>query len=164
MTVSVVRYTNGLGRDRKGVCSTYLADSADDGPAQVYVQRSPHFRPPAGSTTPMIMIGPGTGVAPFIGFLEDRRAKGHTGPNWLFFGEQHGATDFYYREDLEDFVASGHLEGLAAHTRAALRNGMTPAEIKEVLLQTAVYCGIPAAGAAFSVAQSVIQEETTPPA
>ncbi|WP_446447034.1 bifunctional 3-oxoadipate enol-lactonase/4-carboxymuconolactone decarboxylase PcaDC [Streptomyces microflavus] len=65
---------------------------------------------------------------------------------------------------LTALVASGHLEGLAAHTRAALRNGLTPAEIKEVLLQTAVYCGIPAAGAAFSVAQSVIQEETTPPA
>ncbi|MET4672196.1 sulfite reductase alpha subunit-like flavoprotein [Streptomyces sp. PvR018] len=112
VTVSVVRYTNGLGRDRKCVCSTYLADSADDGPVQVYVQRSPHFRPPAGSTTPMIMIGPGTGVAPFIGFLEDRRARGHTGPNWLFFGEQHGATHFYYREDLEDFVASGHLDRL----------------------------------------------------
>lgn len=64
---------------------------------------------------------------------------------------------------LTALVASGHLEGLAAHTRAALRNGLTPAEIKEVLLQTAVYCGIPAAGAAFSVAQSVIQEETTPP-
>ena len=53
---------------------------------------------------------------------------------------------------------------LAQHTRAALRNGLTPAEIKEVLLQTAVYCGIPAAGAAFDIAQSVIQEETTPPA
>ncbi|WP_254811399.1 bifunctional 3-oxoadipate enol-lactonase/4-carboxymuconolactone decarboxylase PcaDC [Streptomyces cavourensis] len=65
---------------------------------------------------------------------------------------------------LTALVASGHLEGLAAHTRAALRNGLTPAEIKEVLLQTAVYCGIPAAGAAFTVAQSVIQEETTPPA
>lgn len=112
VTVSVIRYTNDLGRDRKGVCSTYLADCADDGPVQVYVQRSPHFRPPAGSTTPMIMIGPGTGVAPFIGFLEDRRARGHTGPNWLFFGEQHGATDFYYREDLEEFVASGHLDRL----------------------------------------------------
>ncbi|MER7039755.1 bifunctional nitrate reductase/sulfite reductase flavoprotein subunit alpha [Streptomyces microflavus] len=112
VTVSVVRYTTGLGRDRKGVCSTYLADCADDGPVQVYVQRSPHFRPPAGSTTPMIMIGPGTGVAPFIGFLEDRLARGHTGPNWLFFGEQHEATDFYYREDLEDFVASGHLDRL----------------------------------------------------
>ncbi|MFE3517631.1 alpha/beta fold hydrolase [Streptomyces sp. NPDC059166] len=61
-------------------------------------------------------------------------------------------------------VASGHLGGLAQHVRAALRNGLTPAEIKEVLLQTAVYCGIPAAGAAFEIAQSVIQEETTPPA
>lgn len=65
---------------------------------------------------------------------------------------------------LTALVASGHLEGLAAHTRAALRNGLTPAEIKEVLLQTAVYCGLPAAGAAFAVAQQVIQEETTPPA
>ncbi|MER5552520.1 alpha/beta fold hydrolase [Streptomyces sp. NPDC002793] len=60
-------------------------------------------------------------------------------------------------------VASGHLGGLAQHVRAALRNGLTPVEIKEVLLQTAVYCGIPAAGAAFEIAQSVIQEETTPP-
>ncbi|MFF2172367.1 bifunctional 3-oxoadipate enol-lactonase/4-carboxymuconolactone decarboxylase PcaDC [[Kitasatospora] papulosa] len=60
-------------------------------------------------------------------------------------------------------VASGHLGGLARHVRAALRNGLTPVEIKEVLLQTAVYCGIPAAGAAFEIAQSVIQEETTPP-
>ncbi|MER5630491.1 4-carboxymuconolactone decarboxylase [Streptomyces nitrosporeus] len=59
-------------------------------------------------------------------------------------------------------IASGHLESLARHVRAALRNGLTPAEIKEVLLQTAVYCGIPAAGAAFDIARSVIQEETTP--
>ncbi|MFJ3597595.1 4-carboxymuconolactone decarboxylase [Streptomyces sp. NPDC090126] len=64
---------------------------------------------------------------------------------------------------LTALVASGHLEGLAAHTRAALRNGLTPAEIGEVLLQTAVYCGVPAAGAAFAVARKVIQEETTPP-
>lgn len=65
---------------------------------------------------------------------------------------------------LTALIASGRLEGLAAHLRAALRNGLTPVEIKEVLLQSAVYCGIPAAGAAFAVAQSVIQEETTPPA
>lgn len=112
LTVSVVRYTNDLGRERKGVCSTYLADCADDGPVQVFVQRSAHFRPPTGSTTPMIMVGPGTGVAPFIGFLEERRAGGHTGPNWLFFGEQREATDFYHRQDLEAFRASGHLERL----------------------------------------------------
>ncbi|MFJ9055587.1 alpha/beta fold hydrolase [Streptomyces sp. NPDC102409] len=61
-------------------------------------------------------------------------------------------------------VASGHLGGLTQHVRAALRNGLTPVEIKEVLLQTAVYCGVPAAGAAFEIAQSVIQEETAPPA
>ncbi|MFI2641718.1 molybdopterin-dependent oxidoreductase [Streptomyces sp. NPDC018610] len=112
LTVSVVRYTNDLGRERKGVCSTYLADCADDGPVQVFVQRSPHFRPPADPTTPMIMVGPGTGVAPFVGFLEDRRARGHTGPNWLFFGEQRRATDFYHREDLEAYRSSGHLDRL----------------------------------------------------
>ncbi|MFF9352030.1 4-carboxymuconolactone decarboxylase [Streptomyces sp. NPDC014734] len=63
---------------------------------------------------------------------------------------------------LTALVAGGHLESLAAHVRAALRNGLGPAEIKEVLMQTAVYCGLPAASAAFSIAQSVIQEETTP--
>ncbi|MFE2722095.1 molybdopterin-dependent oxidoreductase [Kitasatospora sp. NPDC059327] len=112
LTVSVVRYTNDLGRDRAGVCSSYLADCADDGPVPVFVRRSPQFRPPTGSATPMIMVGPGTGVAPFIGFLEERQARGHTGPNWLFFGEQRSATDFYYREDLETFRASGHLDRL----------------------------------------------------
>ncbi|MFD7730513.1 molybdopterin-dependent oxidoreductase [Kitasatospora phosalacinea] len=112
LTVSVVRYTNDLGRDRKGVCSTYLADCADDGPVQVFVQRAPHFRPPADPTTPMIMVGPGTGIAPFIGFLEDRKARGHTGPNWLFFGEQREATDFYHREELQAHLASGHLDRL----------------------------------------------------
>lgn len=112
LTVSVVRYTNDLGRDRGGVCSTYLADCADDGPVPVFVQRSPQFRPPTGPTTPMIMVGPGTGVAPFIGFLEDRQARGHTGPNWLFFGEQREATDFYYREDLAAFREAGHLDRL----------------------------------------------------
>ncbi|MFJ9978682.1 diflavin oxidoreductase [Streptomyces cyaneofuscatus] len=68
--------------------------------------------PPADPATPMVMVGPGTGVAPFIGFLEERRARGHTGPNWLFFGEQRRATDFYYREELEAYRASGHLDRL----------------------------------------------------
>ena len=112
LTVSVVRYTNDRGRDRKGVCSTHLADHADDGLIQVFVQRSSHFRPPADPAAPAIMVGPGTGVAPFIGFLEDRQARGHTGPNWLFYGEQHQATDFYYREELQAHVASGHLDRL----------------------------------------------------
>ncbi|MFC5662630.1 molybdopterin-dependent oxidoreductase [Kitasatospora misakiensis] len=112
LTVSVVRHPNGSGRMRKGVCSTFLADRADDGPVPVFVQPTTHFRPPTDPTAPMIMVGPGTGIAPFIGFLEDRRARGHTGPNWLFFGEQRRETDFYYREELAAFQDSGHLDRL----------------------------------------------------
>ncbi|MFF7813346.1 molybdopterin-dependent oxidoreductase [Streptomyces sp. NPDC007945] len=112
LTVSVVRYANDRGRERTGVCSAYLADHADDGPVQVFVQRSPHFRPPADPAAPLVMVGPGTGVAPFTGFLEDRLARGHTGRNWLFFGEQREATDFYYREELEAHLATGHLDRL----------------------------------------------------
>ncbi|MFF0410223.1 molybdopterin-dependent oxidoreductase [Kitasatospora sp. NPDC004745] len=112
LTVSVVRYPTGSGRLRKGVCSGYLADGAEDGPVPVFVQPSAHFRPPADPSTPMIMVGPGTGIAPFLGFLDERRAAGHSGPNWLFFGEQHERTDFYYREELAAFRASGHLNRL----------------------------------------------------
>ncbi|MDH6439317.1 sulfite reductase (NADPH) flavoprotein alpha-component [Streptomyces sp. SAI-144] len=112
LTVSVVRYENLHGRPRQGVCSPFLADAAADTPVPVHVQRSPHFRPPADSGTPMVMVGPGTGVAPFVGFLEQRRALGHRGPNWLFFGEQHKATDFYYEDELTGFLADGTLARL----------------------------------------------------
>ncbi|WP_414641142.1 molybdopterin-dependent oxidoreductase [Actinospica sp.] len=112
LTVSVVRYEGSLRRPRKGVCSAYLADAEPGTPVTVHVQPSPHFRPPADPATPMIMVGPGTGVAPFIGFLHDRRAKGHAGSNWLFFGEQHQATDFYYREDLAALAEDGTLDHL----------------------------------------------------
>ncbi|MEU0422564.1 molybdopterin-dependent oxidoreductase [Streptomyces canus] len=112
LTVSVVRYENLHGRPRQGVCSPFLADAAADTPVPVHVQRSPHFRPPADSGTPMVMVGPGTGVAPFVGFLEQRRALGHRGPNWLFFGEQHKATDFYYEDELTGFLADGTLSRL----------------------------------------------------
>ncbi|MGW5113563.1 molybdopterin-dependent oxidoreductase [Nocardia sp. NPDC004123] len=100
-TVSVVRYPGPTGRPRGGLCSTYLADADTDQPLALHIQRSPHFRPPDDPATAAIMIGPGTGVAPFVGFLEHRRARGDQAPNWLFFGEQHRATDFYYREELE---------------------------------------------------------------
>src|SRR5262249_9860531 len=62
--------------------------------------------------TPMVMVGPGTGVAPFVGFLEERRARGHRAPNWLFFGEQHRATDFYYEEELTALHTEGTLSRL----------------------------------------------------
>lgn len=110
LTVSVVRYPGRDGTRRGGVCSTFLADRASH--ASVFLQPSPHFRPPDDGTTPMIMVGPGTGVAPFRGFLQQRRALGHTGRNWLFFGDQHRAENFYYREDLEDMVDDGLLNRL----------------------------------------------------
>ncbi|TDC10700.1 reductase, partial [Streptomyces sp. 8K308] len=112
LTVSVVRYENLRGRRRKGVCSTFLADAEPGTEMSVFVQRAPHFRPPADPATPMVMVGPGTGVAPFIGFLDERRARGHRAPNWLFFGEQHQATDFYYREELSSFREQGVLTRL----------------------------------------------------
>ncbi|MFH8469986.1 molybdopterin-dependent oxidoreductase [Streptomyces sp. NPDC017991] len=112
LTVSVVRYESLAGRARGGVCSPFLADAEAGTPVPVFVQRSPHFRPPADPATPMVMVGPGTGVAPFVGFLEERRALGHRAPNWLFFGEQHRATDFYYEEELDGFLADGTLSRL----------------------------------------------------
>ncbi|MGX8274578.1 bifunctional nitrate reductase/sulfite reductase flavoprotein subunit alpha [Streptomyces sp. PBSH9] len=112
LTVSVIRYESDLGRMRKGVASTFLADAEPDSPVPVFVQRNDRFRPPADPATPMIMVGPGTGVAPFLGFLEERRALGHSGANWLFFGEQHRATDFYYREELDAMSRDGTLTRL----------------------------------------------------
>jgi len=110
LTVSIVRYLGGDGGRRGGVCSTFLADRAAC--ASVFLQPSPHFRPPEDGSVPMIMVGPGTGVAPFRGFLQERRALGHTGRNWLFFGDRHRAENFYYRDDLEDMVDDGLLNRL----------------------------------------------------
>jgi len=111
LTVSPVRY-NFQGIPRRGVCSTYLADRSPGDQIAVYVRPSSNFRPPSDPDTPMIMIGPGTGIAPFRGFLQERRALGHTGPNWLFFGEQRAATDYYYRDEIEKMHADGLLTEL----------------------------------------------------
>ncbi len=111
LTVSPVRY-NFQGVPRRGVCSTYLADRSPGDRIAVFLQPSSNFRPPSDPQTPMIMIGPGTGIAPFRGFLQERRALGHTGPNWLFFGERHAATDFYYRDEIEQMRADGFLTEL----------------------------------------------------
>ncbi|MEO3759136.1 bifunctional nitrate reductase/sulfite reductase flavoprotein subunit alpha [Mycobacterium sp. B14F4] len=110
LTVSVVRYRGADGGRRGGVCSTFLADRAASAP--VFLQHSPHFRPPEDGATPMIMVGPGTGIAPFRGFLQERRALGHRGRNWLFFGEQHRAGNYYYRDDFEDMARDGFLTRL----------------------------------------------------
>jgi sulfite reductase (NADPH) flavoprotein alpha-component len=110
--VSVVRFDNADGMARKGVASTHLADGCPPASVQITIQPATHFHPPQDPAAPMIMIGPGTGVAPFLGFLTDRRARGHAGPNWLFFGEQREESDFYYREHLSELTESGFLTRL----------------------------------------------------
>lgn len=111
LTVSVLRHAH-RGATRKGVASAYLADRADSGPVKLFIQRQAHFRPPVDSKAPAIMIGPGTGIAPFRAFLQEREAIGATGRNWLFFGEQHRETDFYYQEEIERWQTSGLLTRL----------------------------------------------------
>ncbi len=113
LTVGAVRYELH-GRGRKGVCSTFLAERVEPGVTRVgiYVHRNPAFRPPASDDTPMIMVGPGTGIAPFRAFLHERQARGAKGRNWLFFGDQRAATDFLYREELADLMRAGVLTRL----------------------------------------------------
>jgi sulfite reductase (NADPH) flavoprotein alpha-component len=109
LTVAVVRY-HSLGRDRKGVCSTFLAERVPSGgSAPIFVHKNKGFRPPADGSRPMIMVGPGTGIAPFRAFLEERRETGANGRNWLFFGDQRAATDFLYRDELETMLHNGTL-------------------------------------------------------
>lgn len=112
LTVAAVRYETH-GRERKGVCSTYLADLVKTGnPVQVFVQPNKNFRLPADGATPVIMVGPGTGVAPFRAFVEHRAALGSTGKNWLFFGDQHYTYDFLYQLEWQDFLKDGVLTRL----------------------------------------------------
>lgn len=113
LTVGAVRYEIG-GRARKGVCSTFLADRAQVGETRVgvFVHSNKAFRPPVTGDTPMIMVGPGTGIAPFRAFLHERRATGARGKNWLFFGDQRAATDFLYRDELAMLQREGVLTRL----------------------------------------------------
>ncbi|ETK25063.1 bifunctional nitrate reductase/sulfite reductase flavoprotein subunit alpha [Pseudomonas sp. FH1] len=108
LTVAAVRYGK-----RKGVSSTFLADRVGDGEVPLFIQPSKHFRTPTDGDVPMIMIGPGTGIAPFRAFLQERRALGHQGRNWLFFGEQHAASDFYYQDELQGMQRDGLLNHLS---------------------------------------------------
>lgn len=112
LTVGAVRYElNGL--PRKGVCSTFLAERAlAHGTVGVFVHANKAFRPPSDPSAPMIMVGPGTGIAPFRAFLEERAATGASGKNWLFFGDQKASSDFLYRDELQAMRASGVLTRL----------------------------------------------------
>lgn len=112
LTVGAVRYESH-GRERKGVASTFLADRVGDAEfVRVFVQPSHGFKPPGNGDLRMIMVGPGTGIAPFRAFLEERLATGAKGKNWLFFGDQKKDTDFLYDELLTDWQRSGFLTRL----------------------------------------------------
>src|SRR6059058_933208 len=109
--VDVVRYESH-GRLRKGVCSSFLAERADDAPVPVFPSIAKHFHLPEDSDIPIIMVGPGTGVAPFRAYLQERKAVGAKGKNWLFFGAQHEHCDFAYRDEFEAFKKEGILTRL----------------------------------------------------
>jgi sulfite reductase (NADPH) flavoprotein alpha-component len=111
ITLSTVRY-HCSQRVRSGVCSGFLADRSADVRVPIFVHKATKFRVPSQADTPMIMVGPGTGIAPFRAFLHERQALGHSGRNWLLFGEQREHSDFYYRDELQAWLRSGHLHRL----------------------------------------------------
>jgi sulfite reductase (NADPH) flavoprotein alpha-component len=112
LCVGIVRYESH-GRTRKGVCSTWLADRIEgETSLPTFVQTSHGFRLPSSGDTPAIMVGPGTGIAPFRAFLEERQVIEARGRNWLFFGDQKRATDFLYRDELETMFKDGVLTKL----------------------------------------------------
>jgi sulfite reductase (NADPH) flavoprotein alpha-component len=112
LTVAAVRHRSAQ-RDRRGQCSTYLADRVGAGnTAGVFLSKNRSFRLPTDDRAPVIMVGPGTGVAPFRSFLYERKARGATGRNWLFFGDQYRATDFMYEDEIVQFQRDGVLHRL----------------------------------------------------
>ena len=110
LTVAVVRY-EGNGRKRKGVCSSYLAERVGD-TIPCYLHPNKNFKLPEDSSTPIIMVGPGTGIAPFRAFIEERQATGAKGKNWLFFGDRSQNTDYLYGNEWESYQKEGILNEL----------------------------------------------------
>ena len=115
LTVASVRHADGPGaRSHGGVCSTYLSDRIADGDLTgIWLQPNNAFSVPEDGTRPVIMVGPGTGIAPFRGFLHERAESGATGGNWLFFGDHHRETDFIYDDELTDLTDRGVLTKLS---------------------------------------------------
>ncbi len=112
LCVGIVRYQT-YGRKRGGICSTFLADRvAPEVKPRVFVHSNNAFRLPPDGATDVIMVGPGTGIAPFRAFLEERKATAAKGRNWLFFGNPHSKTDYLYQEEIEAYIADGTLSKL----------------------------------------------------
>ena len=110
LTVAVVRY-EGNGRARKGVCSSYLAERVGS-TIPCYLHPNKNFKLPEDSSTPIIMVGPGTGIAPFRAFIEERKATGARGKNWLFFGDRSQSTDYLYQNEWETYQKDSILTDL----------------------------------------------------
>lgn len=112
LTIAVVRYRTNQ-RDRVGVCSSFLSDRVALGhtPVPVFISHS-HFGPPEDGAKDCIMVGPGTGIAPFRAFVQDRVAAGAQGRNWIFFGDQRQATDYLYEEEWDDYTAKDQVQRL----------------------------------------------------
>ncbi|MET3942499.1 NADPH-dependent sulfite reductase flavoprotein alpha-component [Paenibacillus sp. PvP094] len=109
LTVRTVRY-EVRGRERYGVCSVHLAERIEAGDSlPVYIQHNPNFKLPENPDAPIIMIGPGTGVAPFRSFLGEREETGAQGKTWLFYGDQHFLTDFLYQTEWQRWLKDGVL-------------------------------------------------------
>lgn len=110
ITVGAVRY-NTHGRDRSGVCSVQFAERIQPGDTvPIYLKRNPNFKFPKNGDTPVIMIGPGTGIAPFRAHMQEREEYGYKGNTWLFFGDQHFTTDFLYQTEWQEWLKDGVLE------------------------------------------------------
>jgi len=132
LTVDAVRY-DIAGRRRTGVASTFLADRLEPGArVKAYIQKAHGFALPKDGSTPIIMVGPGTGVAPFRSFLWHRKATKATGRAWLFFGHQHQATDFFYRDELAAFRGEGTLSRLST---AWSRDGAAKVYVQDRMLE-----------------------------
>ncbi|MCQ6277562.1 protein CysJ [Bacillus sp. V3B] len=112
LTIGAVRY-NTHGRDRKGVCSVLVAERLQEGDTlPIFIQPNKHFHLPESGDSDIIMVGPGTGIAPFRSFIEERAVTKESGRSWLFFGDQYSASDFLYQDELEHFQRDGVLTRL----------------------------------------------------
>lgn len=132
LAVGVVRY-KAHGRERHGVCSTYMADRVGTECARVFVHANKNFRLPGDTTKSIIMVGPGTGIAPFRAFIEERIVSGATGKNWFFFGNPHRATDFLY----EEWLLAGEKEGKLKLSLAFSRDQAEKLYVQHLMLQQA---------------------------
>jgi sulfite reductase (NADPH) flavoprotein alpha-component len=133
LTVDRVRYRAGR-RERSGVASCFLGERIQPGESlPVYVQEAHAFALPDDPSKPIIMVGPGTGIAPFRAFLQERVATNATGRNWLFFGHQRMATDFFYRDELQAMQEQGHLDRL---TLAWSRDGREKIYVQDRMRET----------------------------